>query len=57
MKWQEYMSQKKEQDKTPENKTKQNTMLSGDRQSSGKRFQNNDSGDDPGSWKKNGGKD
>ena len=57
MKWQEYMSQKKEQDKTPENKTKQNTMLNGDRQSSGKRFQNNDSEDDPGSWKKNGGKD
>ena len=57
MKWQEYMSQKKEQDKTPENKTKQNTMLNGDRQSSGKRFQNNDSEDDPGSWKKNGGKE
>ena len=32
-------------------------MLNGDRQSSGKRFQNNDSEDDAGSWKKNGGKD
>ena len=32
-------------------------MLSRDRQSSGKRFQSNDSKDDPGSRKKNGGKD
>ena len=29
-------------------------MLNGGKQSSGKRFQNNDSEDDPGSWKKNG---
>ena len=29
----------------------------GDRQSSRKRNQNNDSEDDPGPWKKNGGKD
>ena len=43
----------KEQGKTPEKKTK----WSGDRQPSRKRTQNNDSQDDPGSWKKNGGKD
>ena len=55
MKWQEYMSQKKEQDKTPENKTKH--YVKWRQASSGKRFQNNDSEDDPGYWKKNGGKD
>ena len=44
----------KEQDKTPE---KQTTKWSGNRQSFRKRIQNNDSKDDPGSQKKNGGKD
>ena len=33
------------------------TKWSGDRQSPRKRIQNNDSKDDPGSWKRNGGKD
>ena len=42
----------KEQDKTPEKQL--NEM---DRQSSRKRIQNNDSEDDPGPRKKNGGKD
>ena len=32
-------------------------QINGDRQSSKKRIQNNDSEDDPGPWKKNGGKD
>ena len=41
----------KEQDKTPEK------QLNGDRQPSRKRIQNNDSEDDPGPQKKNGGKD
>ena len=43
----------KEQDKTPEKKTK----WSADRQPSRKRIQNNDSEDDPGPREKNGGKD
>ena len=47
------MSQMKEQDKTPEKQVNEN----GDRQPSGKRIQNNDSEDDPGPQKKNGGKD
>ena len=46
------MYQMKEQDKTPEKQL--NEM---DRQSSRKRIQNNDSEDDPGPRKKNGGKD
>ena len=41
----------KEQDTSPEK------QLNGDRQSSRKRIQNNDSEDDTGSRKKNGGKD
>ena len=49
MKKQKVMSQMKGQDKIPK--------LSGNRQASRKRIQNNDSDDDPGSWKKNGGKD
>ena len=40
------MSQMKEHDKTPEKQL-----------NSRKRIQNNDSEDDPGPWKKNGGKD
>ena len=44
----------KEQDKTPE---KKKTKWSGDRQPSRKRIQNNDSEDDLGPQKKNGGKD
>ena len=44
------MSQMKEQDKNP----RKTTVLSRDRQLSGKRGQNNDSEDDPGSQKKNG---
>ena len=47
------MLQMKEQDKTPEEQLK----WSGDRQSAWKRIQNNDSKDDPRSWKKNGGTD
>ena len=47
------MYQMKEQDKTPEKTTK----WSGDRQASRKRIQNNDSEDDPGPRKMNGGKD
>ena len=47
------MYQMKEQDKTPRKTIK----LSEDRQSSRKRLQNNDSKDDLGTWKKNGGKD
>ena len=43
----------KEQDKTPGKTNKGN----GNRQSSRKRIQNNDSEDDPGPQKKNGGKD
>ena len=46
-------SQMKEQDKNP----RKTTNWSGDRQLSRKRIQNNDSKDDSGSWKKNGGKD
>ena len=46
------MYQKKEQDKTPEKQLNET-----DRQSSRKRIQNNDSEDDPGPRKKNGGKD
>ena len=42
----------KEQDKTPTKTIKG----SGDRQHSRKRIQNNDSEDDPGPWKKNGGR-
>ena len=45
------MSQMKEQDKTPEEQTK----WSGDRESTWKRIQSNDSKYDPRSWKKNGG--
>ena len=45
------MYQMKEQDKTPEE------QLNGDRQLPRKRIQNNDSEDDPGPRKKNGGKD
>ena len=44
------MYQMKEQDKTPE-------KLNGDMQPSRKRIQNNDSEDDPGPQKNNGGKD
>ena len=44
----------KGQDKTPE---KKKTKWSGDRQHSRKIIQNNDTEDDWGSWKKNGGKD
>ena len=47
------MSQMKEQGKTSEKKTK----WSGDRKPSRKRIQNNESEGDPGSRKKNGGKD
>ena len=47
------MYQMKEQGKTPGKTTK----WSGDRQPSRKRIQNNDSEDDPGPQKKNGGKD
>ena len=59
-------SQKDRQDKKPEGYvpdegTSQNprkkTKRSGDRQPSRKRIQNNDSEDDPGPCKKNGGKD
>ena len=42
----------KEQDKNP----RKTTVLSRDRQLSGKRGQNNDSEDDSASWKKNGSK-
>ena len=45
------MNQMKEQDKSPEN-----IKWSGDRQTSRKRIQNNDSEDDPGPQKKNGDK-
>ena len=51
MKKQKVMSQMKRQDKTPEK------PLSGSRQFSRKRIQNNDSEDDSGSQKKNAGKD
>ena len=51
MKSQMIISQMKEQDKTPEK------QLNGDRQPSRKIIQNNDREDDPGPWKKNGGKD
>ena len=44
----------KEQDKTPE---KQLNEVEIDRQPSRKRIQNNDSEDDPGAQKKNGGRD
>ena len=47
------MYQMKEQDKTPEKQLNEG----GDRQPSRKRTQNNDSEDDPGPRKKNGGKD
>ena len=47
------MYQMKEQDKNPRKTTKR----SGDRQPSRKRIKNNDSEDDPGPRKKNGGKD
>ena len=50
MKRQRAMYQMKEQDKTPE-------KLNGDMQPSRKRIQNNDSEDDPGPQKNNGGKD
>ena len=43
------MLQLKEQDKTPEKQL--------NKAPSRKRIQNNDNEDDPGSWKKNGGKD
>ena len=48
------MYQMKEQDKTPE---KQLNEVEIDRQPYRKRIQNNDSEDDPGPQKKNGGKD
>ena len=60
------MYQMKEQDKTPEkqldeveigNLRRKTTKLSGDRQPSRKRIQNNNSEDDPGPRKKNGSKD
>ena len=51
MRQQRNMSQIKEQDKTPEEK------LSGDRQSTRKRIQSNDSEDDPRSQKTNVGTD
>ena len=51
MKRQRAMYHMREQDKTP------GKQLNGDRQPSRKRIQNNDSEDDPGPWKKNGGKD
>ena len=52
MKRQRTLYQMKEQDKTPEKQL--NEM---ERQPYRKRIQNNDSEDDPGPWKKNGGKD
>ena len=48
------MYQMKEKAKTPE---KQLNEVEIDRQPSRKRIQNNDSEDDPGPWKKNGGKE
>ena len=48
------MYQMKEQDKNPE---KQLNEVEIDRQPFRKRIQNNDSEDDPGPWKKNGGKE
>ena len=53
MKKQKVMSQIKRQGKTP----RETLKWSGDRQGFRKRIQNNDSEDDPGSQKKNGGKD
>ena len=53
MKRQRALYQMKEQDKTPGKTNKGN----GNRQSSRKRIQNNDSEDDPGPREKNGGKD
>ena len=51
MKRQRNIQQVKEYDKYPPN------QIRGDRESTRKRIQNNDSEHDSGSWKKNGGKD
>ena len=53
MEKQKIISKMKESQKNPRKTTKGN----GDKQTSRKRIQNNDSEDDPGSWEKNKGKD